>query len=263
MKDTISLKAHVHKKAVIGKGVTIDPFTVIEANVKIGDGTTIGPNVHITGYTDIGKNCQVHAGAVIGDFPQDYNFKNKKSFTRIGDNNIIRECVTIHRGTEEDSKTIVGNNNMFMAYSHVGHNCQVGDNIVMVNLVSLGGYVVVEKNVFISAVVQVHQFCRIGKFAMIAPLSKVGKDIPPFLLAEGSTVAKVRGLNVVGLRRGGFSSQDREMIKKAYKTVYHSNLNVTQAMDYIKNDHELMNNSFIKEFVEFILAAKRGIAGHI
>ncbi len=262
MRDGISNKAEINKNAIIGKNVSIGPFTVIEENVKIGDNTKIGPNVHITGWTDIGKNCEIHSCAVIGDLPQDYNYKGEKSYTIIGDNNIIRECVTIHRGTEPESKTVVGNNNIFMAYSHIGHNCIVNDNIVLVNQVSLGGYVTVYNNAFISAVVQVHQFCRIGKYAMIGAISKVIKDIPPYMMAQGSDVATIRGLNVVGLRRGGFSSEERELIKKAYNLLYQSKFNVSQALETIKNASELGNNSLIKELIEFIENSKRGIAAH-
>ncbi len=262
MDKNISNRAYIHKNAVIGKNVTIAPFAVIEENVRIGDNTVIGPNVHITGWTDIGKNCEIHSGAVIGDAPQDYNYKGDKSYTIIGDNNIIRECVTIHRGTEPESKTIIGNNNMFMAYSHIAHNCIVKDNIVLVNQVSLAGYVTVDNNAFISAVVQIHQFCKIGKYVMIGAISKVVKDIPPYMLAGGSEVATIRGLNSIGLRRAGFSPDERELIKKAYKILYHSGLNVSQALEAIDKDEELKDNELIKEIVEFIKSSKRGIAAH-
>jgi len=262
MSKKISPKAEVSLDAVIGEDVVIGPFTVIEENVKIGDGTIIGPNVHIRSYTDIGKNCEIHSGAVIGDYPQDYNFKKDRSFTIIGDRNIIREFVTIHRGTEKDSKTIIGNDNMFMVSSHIGHNCVVGNNVVLVNHVSLGGYVTVMDRAFLSAVVQVHQFCRIGKYVMIGALSKVVMDIPHYMLAEGDEVATIRGLNIVGLRRAGFTPQQRELIKKAYKIIYHSGLNFSDALAKIKSDKELIENDIIKELVNFFENSKRGIARH-
>jgi len=262
MDKKISNMASVDKNAVIGKNVTIGPFSVIEENVKIGDNTVIGPNVHITGWTDIGKNCEIHSGAVIGDKPQDVSYKGDKSFVIIGDNNIIRESATIHRGTQANSKTVIGNNNMFMAYSHVAHNCTVGDKVILVNSVSLGGYVEVDNNAFISAVSQVHQFCKIGKYVMVGPLTKVVKDIPPYLLVTGSEIAKVRGLNVVGLRRAGFSAEERELIKTAYKILYHSNLNTSQALEKMKDDKVLKESPTIKEFIEFIEKSDRGIAAH-
>jgi UDP-N-acetylglucosamine acyltransferase len=258
----ISSKASVSKNAVIGKNVKIGDYTVIDDNVKIGDGTTIGPNVYITGWTDIGKNCQIHSGAVIGDIPQDYGFKNEKSFVIIGDNNIIREFVTIHRGTQPNSQTIIGNNNMFMAYSHIAHNCVVEDNVVLVNHVSLAGYVTVMKNAFVSAVTQIHQFCRIGKYVMIGAISKVTKDIPHYMLAQGADLAEIRGLNSVGLRRANFSIEQRELIKKAYVILYKSNLNVSQALQKIKEEKELIENDLIKDLITFIETSKRGIAPH-
>ncbi len=257
----IAIKADVHKKAVIGKNVAIGHYSVIEENVKIGDNTIIGPNVHITGWTDIGKNNKIHHGVAIGDEPQDLGYNKERSFVIIGNNNIIRELVTIHRGTAPESKTVINNNNMFMVYSHIGHNSVVKNNVIMVNLTSLGGYVEVDDNVFISASVQIHQFCKIGKLVMVAPLTKIAKDVPPFMLVIGADTAVVRGLNVVGLRRANISPEDRETIKKAYKFMYHSNLNITDAVKKIKGSN-INSNQYVKEILKFIDYSKRGICGH-
>ncbi|MDD5065687.1 MAG: acyl-ACP--UDP-N-acetylglucosamine O-acyltransferase [bacterium] len=258
----ISSKVSVHKNAVIGKNVTIMPYTVIDENVKIGDNTVIGPNVYITGWTDIGENNKIHAGVVIGGEPQDVSYKNERSYVKIGENNVLREGVTIHRGTKAETSTFVGNNNLFMAYSHVAHNCVVKDNIIMVNLVALGGYVEVDEKAFLSYAVAVHQFCKVGKYVMVAPLSKIGKDVPPFMLVSGPETAVVRGLNVVGLRRAGISAPDREIIKKAYKLLYHSGLNTTQAVEAILAEQDLKDNPNVSELIRFIKSAKRGICSH-
>ena len=260
--NSISQKADVHKKAILGKNIVVDPFTVIEENVKIGDNTKIGPCVYISGRTDIGKNNMIHHGASIGDWPQDTAYKGDKSFVCIGDNNSIREFVSIHRGTKPKSKTIIGSNNMFMVYSHVGHNCIVKDNIIIVNSSSLGGYVEVDNNVFFSAASEVHQFCKIGKYVMVAPLTKVGKDAPPYMLVIGADTAVVRSLNVVGLRRADISSSDREIIKQAYKILYHKGLSVTSAVEEIKKAPVLNDNAYIIELLDFIHNSSRGICGH-
>jgi UDP-N-acetylglucosamine acyltransferase len=262
MAKDISPRAEVHKNAVIGENTTIMPFAVIDENVKIGDGTTIGAHCHITGWTDLGKNNIVHSGAIIGREPQDSGYKNEKSFVNIGDNNVFREGMTVHRGTQENSQTIIGSSNLFMVYSHVGHNCIVHDHIIMVNNSALAGYVEVFDRVFISHASAAHQFTRIGRYAMIAPLSKVGKDIPPFMLASGSRTASVHTLNVVGLRRADISVEDRKIIKAAYKVLYHSGWNTTQALEKLSEDKELNSHSLIQEMMQFIRAAKRGIAAH-
>ncbi len=258
----ISNQAVVHKNAVIGKNVKIWPFAVIDENVKIGDNTEIYPNAHITGWTDIGKNNKILNGAVLGGEPQDFHYKGEKSFLIVGDNNIIHEYVTIHRGTEANSKTIIGNNNMFMAYSHCGHNVIVHNNVIIVNNTALGGYVEVFDNAFISSASPVHQFCKIGKLAMISFLSGIAKDVPPFMTVKGSNPALVRGLNVVGMRRYGISQDDRELIKQAYKILYRENLNTKQAIEKIETVEELKNNTYVRELVEFVKNSSRGICGH-
>lgn len=260
--NRINQKADVHKKAILGKNVIVDPFAVIEENVKVGDNTKIGPYVHISGWTDIGKDNMIHHGASIGDWPQDTTYKGDKSYVCIGDNNSIREFVTIHRGTKAKSKTIIGSNNMFMVYSHVGHNCIVKDNIIMVNSSSLGGYVEVDNNVFISAVAEIHQFCKIGKYVMVAPLTKIGKDVPPYMLVIGADTSVVRSLNAVGLRRADISAEDREIIKQAYKILYHKGLSVSSAVDEINKNSVLNDNAYIIELLDFIHNSSRGICGH-
>ncbi len=259
----ISNNAFIHKNAVIGKNVKIAPNVVIDENVKIDDNCEIYPNVHITGWTDIGENNKILNGAVLGGEPQDFHYKGERSYVQIGNNNIIHEYVTIHRGTEPESKTIIGNNNMFMAYSHCGHNVIVHNNVIIVNNTALGGYVEVFDNAFISSMVPVHQFCKIGKLAMIGMSSSINKDVPPFMIVRGADGAKVYSMNVVGMRRYGISQDDRNKIKQAYMLLYREGLNIKQAIEAIVADEELNENKYIIELITFIRNSGRGICDHV
>lgn len=254
----IDKNAIVDSRSEISSDVDIGPFSIIGANVKIDSGTKIGTNVIIDGWTTIGKDCRIFSNANIGGEPQDFAYKGERSFCEIGDRNIIREFVTIHRGTKIESKTVIGNDNYFMIGSHIGHNCKIGNKVVLVNFVSLGGYVEIDDGAFISAVCQVHQFVRIGKLAMIGALSKVTKDVPPYMLTAEHT-AQVYGINVVGLRRAGFSQDLRNKIKEAYKIVYHSGYNISQALEVLEKDAQLPE---IKYFIDFIKSSNRGICAH-
>ena len=251
--------AVIDKRAVIGEGNEIGPYVVIDGEVVIGSNNKIGPGTIITGYTTIGNNNEIHGNVYIGNLPQDVAFKNVRSYVIIGDNNIIREFATIHRGTKEESKTVIGNNNFLMVATHVAHNCKLGNNIVMVNSASLGGYVEVHDHAFLGGFVIVHQFCRIGSYTMSGILTKIVKDIPPFMLVDGNP-ATVRGINVVGLRRKGFSSERRNIIKEAYKIIYRSGYNIKHSLEKLeglKNNSEYSED--IKMIIEFIRGSKRGI----
>ena len=250
----------IHKTAIINKGakiaknVEIGPNVVIEENVSIGEGTKVYPNAYIFKNTSLGKNCTVYVGAALGGDPQDLAFKNKKSYLKIGDNNIFREYVTIHRGTVEGTSTEVGNNNFFMAGSHAGHNCKIGNNVIIVNGALLGGYVVAEDSCFISGNVIVHQFCRLGRLSMIGGFSAVNKDVPPFMSVRGPSV--VASVNIVGLRRAKFDLETIKLIKEAYNLLYLSDLNTKNAAEKIAT---LSKSDVIKYLVEFIKSSKRGI----
>ncbi|MBE0478453.1 acyl-ACP--UDP-N-acetylglucosamine O-acyltransferase [Candidatus Aerophobetes bacterium] len=248
--------AIVSPTAVLGKGVEIGPYCIIGENVLIGDETKIGSNVSIQGWTKIGKRCQIFQGAVIGTQPQDVHYKGEKSFVEIGNDNIIREYVTIHRGTEKESATHIGNNNLLMAYCHIAHNCWVGNGVVIANMGALAGYVRVEDKVIIGGMVGVHQYVRIGAYAIVGGLSKVIKDIPPFTLADGNPV-HLWNLNVVGLRRAGFSPATRNHLARAYKIIFRSGLNTSQALKKIEN--ELENIPEVEYLCNFIRTSKRGI----
>lgn len=256
METVVHSTAIVHSRAQLSEKVEVGPYSIIGENVRIGKGTKIGPHVLLEGWIKIGSKCIIQKGAVIGTPAQDVRYKGEKSFVEIGDGNIIREYATIHRGTKEDSVTRIGNNNFIMAYSHIAHNCWVGDEVVIANVGTLAGYVRVEDGVVIGGLTAVHQYVRIGAYSIIGGCSKVIKDIPPYTKADGHPVT-LWGLNTVGLRRANFSLSTRKAMKKAYKILFRSNLNTQQALKKIKN--ELEGISEIEYLCNFIQNSKRGI----
>jgi len=252
----IDPRAVVHQNARIARDVEIGPFSIVGENVTIGAGTRIDSSVVIDGWTAIGKNCRIFPGVVIGTEPQDVKYKGARSYVEIGDNNIIREFTTVHRGTDEESKTVIGSDNFIMAYCHFGHNSKVGNNVIMANGVTLGGFVEVEDRAYISGFVPIHQFIRIGTLSLSAPLTRLTMDLPPYLLADGNP-PQVHGLNTIGLERAGFTAETISLLKKAYKLLSRSKLNISQAVAKIEKELEPIPE--IKHFVEFIKSTKRGI----
>lgn len=250
--------AIIDPSAHIGDLVEIGAYTVIGPECVIGDGTVLGPHVVLEEYTTLGKECQVRAGAVLGGPPQDRKFKGEKSFVRIGDNNLIREYVTIHRATGEGQETRIGNDNQMMAYVHVGHNCDIGSHTTIASYVGLSGHITVEDFVVFGGMVGVHQFVRVGKLAMLGGYSKVVQDVPPFMLADGRP-ADVLELNVRGLRRAGLGPAIRASLRHAYKLLYRSNLNVSQALEVI--EEEIEPNPDLEYLVEFIKKIHDGSSG--
>lgn len=250
----------IHKTAIVDKAAEVDPSAeigpgaVIEGGVKIRSGVKIGPYACIYKGTEIGENTVVHTGAVIGNEPQDYNYKGADTFTKIGKNNIIREYVTIHRGTEEGSSTVIGDNNFLMVQCHLGHNCVIGNNIIIANAALLAGHVLVEDNVFISGNVVFHQFCRIGRMAMIGGFTGVNKDVPPFMLVRGPST--IRGLNLVGLRRAKVSRDVLKELKEAYKMLFNSNMTEEEVLQKIKDEFK---SEEVLHLASFIEGSKRGI----
>lgn len=257
METSIHPTAIVHPKAQLGKGVIIGPNSYIGPYVTIGDNTEILGNVYIGSYTRIGKNCKIYPGAVLGMDPQDKSYKGERSWVIIGDNNIIREYVTIHRATGEDQATIVGNNNFIMAYTHIAHNCKVGNNVILSNYVGLSGHVIVEDRAVLGGMVGVHQFVRIGSYVMVGGYSKVSQDVPPYMLVFGNP-AKVYSVNVVGLIRNGFSREEREEISRLFKLLYLDQRAWNEKMEILK---ELASSSpRAKLLYDFLRApSKRGI----
>ncbi|MEW6094932.1 MAG: acyl-ACP--UDP-N-acetylglucosamine O-acyltransferase [bacterium] len=248
--------AIVHPKANIADDVEIGPFSIIEQNITIGQGTKIGSHVILNGWTTIGKNCTIHMGCVIGHEPQIKGYEEKEAYCIIGDNNIIREYVTIHRGWKKGEITKIGNDNYIMANAHIAHNCEIGSGVIITNYTAIGGHVIVEDKAVISALIGIHQFCRIGTYAMIGGVSTVVKDVPPYMLTGGNP-AIVHGINTVGLQRAGFAPDIRTNIKTAYKILYRSGLNTSQALEKIAQD--IPSSPEIKHLIEFIKNSKRGI----
>ena len=250
--------AIVHPTAELGSGVEIGAFSIVGENVKIGDGTILEPRVIIEPWTTVGRDCRICSGAILGGRPQDQKFGGERSFLTLGDRNIVREYVTIHRATGEEKMTVIGNENMLMAYCHIGHNCSLGNGIMMANMVGISGHVIIEDKVVFGGMVGVHQFVRIGKLAMIGGYSKVVQDIPPFMMADGRPT-KVYDLNVIGLRRSGIPSKVRSGLRQAYKLLYRSNLNFSQAVEDIEAEIEpSAERDYLLEFVRDI---KFGFAG--
>jgi len=222
-------QTNIHPEAKIGKNVEIESFTTIHKDVEIGEGTWIGPNVTIFNGARIGKNCKIFPGSVISAIPQDLKFDDEITTTEIGDNCIIRECVTINRGTTDRNRTLIGHNCLLMAYVHVAHDCIIGDNCILANCVNLAGHVVLGDFVIVEGVVGVQQFVEIGDHTFIAAGSNVRKNVPPYIKAARAPLT-FAGVNSVGLRRRGFSTDAVIQIEDIYRTIYTRGLNVTNAV---------------------------------
>jgi UDP-N-acetylglucosamine acyltransferase len=259
----MSERMAIHETAIISEdakleaGVSVGPYAVIGPGTNIGAGTSIGPHCVIGEFTNIGKNCQLFPGAVVGSITQDKKFDKKKSFLEIGDNNVIREYATINRGTEENSKTIIGNDCLLMAYSHVAHDCLIGDNVVIANCGTLAGHVILGDSVIIGGLAAVHQFVRIGALAIIGGCSKVVQDIVPYAMSDGHP-AKVYKVNTLGLERAGFTSESKENLKRAFKIIFSMKLNIKNAL--LKIEQEFPKTTEIASLLNFIKGSERGIA---
>jgi UDP-N-acetylglucosamine acyltransferase len=251
--------AIIDSKAEIGGSVEIGPYCVIEKGVSIGEETKIGPHVVIREGTQIGKQCQISQFASIGEAPQFSGYKGEKTFLQIGDRNIIREFVTLHRGTVKGGgKTVIGNENFLMAYSHVAHDCQIGNGVVMANGATLAGHILIEDFAIIGGLTAIHQFCRVGAYAIIGGVSGILLDIPPYTKAQGVR-AKLFGLNSVGLKRANFSEETIRALKKAYRIIFRSSLTLEKALRQVGED-EISQMLEVQHFLEFIKCSKRGIS---
>jgi len=222
----------IGENSILGANSQLEEFAIIKHDTKLGENTKVDHHAVIGPYVIAGNGNYFGMFCYIGGDPQDVDYENKISYIKIGNNNIIREYVTIHRGSKEGSETIVGNNNFMMAYSHMGHNAKIGDNNVITNTAQLAGYSQLGNYVVMSAFTAIHQFCKVGDYVMIGGGAKVNKDIPPYSIAFG-TPAKVIGLNIVGLRRRGFSAEQRERIKNIYDIFYHQGLTFSKAIKVI------------------------------
>lgn len=256
MNHKIHPTAIIDPYAQIGENIEIGPYCIIGKGVQIGDGTVIKSNVNLE-RTKIGKNCQIYPFTSIGLPPQDTKYTNEDTVVRIGDNNIIREYTTIHRASVgKERETVVGNNNFLMAYVHIAHNCVLGDFITMANVATLAGHTRIDDYAVIGGLVAVHQFTRIGKYAMVGGFSGVGKDVLPYMLASGSR-AELFGINIVGLKRRGFSDEVINDLKECYRILFRSNLTLKQAIEEIKDSVALSNE--VQVLLDFIEESDRGI----
>jgi UDP-N-acetylglucosamine acyltransferase len=247
---------YIHPNARLAENVKVDPFTVIHQDVEIGAGTWIGSNITIMEGVKIGKNCRIFPGAVIGAAPQDLKYKDEKTFVEIGDNTTIREFVTIHRGTSDRWKTTVGNNCLIMAYSHIAHDCRVGNNCIMSNNSQMAGHVIMADYAWIAGFTAIHQFVKIGQHAFIAGGSLVRKDVPPYIKAVRNPLS-YGGVNSVGLKRRGFSIEKINQILDIYRIIYNKGLNTTKALEYI--EEEMSATDERDEIISFIRESERGI----
>jgi|SRR5208283_567222 len=253
----------IHKTAVISKRAEIDedvfvgPFCCIGEGVKVKKGSRLLSNVIIEGLTEVGNDCTIYPFTTIGLPPQDLKYKNEKTRLKIGKNNIIREYTSIHRGSVgADGLTEIGDSNFLMAYVHIAHNCKIGNSTVMANAATLAGHVVVEDFAVIGGIVAIHQFTRIGAYAMVGGFSGIGQDIPPYTMASGAR-AKLYGLNVIGLKRYGFSEETINILKRAYKILFREKRTLKDALRKIKSD--LPETEALQHLVTFIEQNRRGI----
>lgn len=251
----------IHRTAVVDSRAEIDPtadigpYVVIDGAVKVGPRTRVGPHVHLTGWTEIGADCEIHATAVIGGPPQDLSYDGSESYCRIGDGTVLREAVTVHRGTDPGSSTVVGKRCFLMATSHVAHNCVVEDDVKLANGVLLGGHVHVGRAAFLGGGAAVHQFVRVGELALPQGNAVVTADLPPFSLS--TDVNCWAGVNVVGMRRAGFSPEDRREIQQAFRILYRPAFKFGDAIEQVA---ELVKTEPGKRLVAFLRApSRRGI----
>jgi UDP-N-acetylglucosamine acyltransferase len=250
--------AIIHLKAKLDATVQVGPYAVIDAGVELGAHCIVGPHVYLTGETKIGAGNKFHAGCVIGDAPQDLKYKGEPTRLRIGDKNVFREHVTIHRSTTADGETTVGSNNFFMASSHVGHNCTVGDHVILANGAMLGGHASVQDRAFISGSCLVHQFTRVGTLAIMQGGAAISKDLPPFTIARGYN--GICGLNTVGLRRADFTPEQRLELRKLYHALFRGGKNFHLAIEAAKKK---FSSPAAKTLLDFVAGAKRGVCADV
>ena len=251
--------ALVSPNAFIGEGTSIGPYSVIGDEVTIGTQCTIHNHVVITGKCNIGKNNTFHSHSVIGGLSQDLKYSKEPTYLEIGDSNNFREFVTINRGTEPESKTVVGSNGNFLAYSHIAHDCVVGNNVIFSNNGTLAGHVQMDDYAILGGLTAVHQFCRIGKHAITGGCSKIVQDVPPFMIADGNP-AEIRSVNTIGLQRRGFDQDQIKSLKDAYKIIFLRNLTTSDAVSALKEmETESSDSSPIHELIDFIVSSERGI----
>ena len=258
MTTDIHPTAIVDKSAELAEGTSIGPYAIIGPSVHIGPRCVIRPYVHILGETHIGAENQFHSGCVIGDAPQDVKYVNTPTRLSIGDGNIFREHVTVHRSNRLDEDTVIGSNNFFMANSHVGHNSNIGNRVVVANGALIAGHVTIQDSAFISGNCLIHQFTRIGKLALMQGGSGISKDLPPYTIATG--VNHIAGLNIIGLRRAGFNGEQRLQLKRLYRVLFRSGYGLRAALAQAKMEFQEDYTGVVMEFIE---TSKRGVCSDV
>ena len=248
--------AIVHDDARLGSGVVVGPWALIGPGVVVGDGTEVGPRVLIEKDTTIGEDCFLANGAVLGTDPQDLKFKGERSRLEVGDRTIVREYATLNRGTSASGSTVVGSDCLLMAYAHVAHDCEIGNHVVLANSVNMAGHVMIEDWAIVGGVTPIHQFVRIGAHAFVGGGSRVPQDVPPYCRAAGNP-PKLYGLNSVGLERRGLSEEVRKALKKAYRLLFQSDVNLSKALD--RAEQEVPGIPEVRHLLEFIRASERGV----
>ncbi len=255
--DMIHLTAVIHPKAQLDPTVEVGPFAVIDQHVVLGPNCIVGPHAYLTGHTTVGANNKIYAGAVIGEAPQDLKYKNAPTRLRIGNNNTFREMVTVHRSNKDEEDTVIGSDNFLMANAHVAHNCQIANNVIIANGALLGGHVHIADRAFISGNCLVHQFVRVGSLALMRGGAAISKDLPPFTVALGDN--GICGLNIIGLRRAGFSADERLELKKLYHELFRSGQNLTKVAAACKSTFSSKPAQLV---IDFVLSSKRGVTAH-
>lgn len=246
--------AVIHPSAQLGEGCQVGPHAVIDGNVIVGPHCQVGPGAYLTGHTQLGSGNRIHAGAVLGDAPQDFKYAGQPTRLRIGNDNVFREHVTVHRSNRLDEDTVLGDGNFLMAGSHVGHNCVIGNHNVLANGSLLGGHVVLQDRAFISGNCLVHQFCRIGRLALMQGGSGISLDLPPFTLARDNNT--LCGLNRVGLRRAGISAEDRRALQRLYHLLFRS---VLPRAERLRQAADQFPQAVCQEMITFAAASTRGL----
>lgn len=257
-----AIRPEVHPTAVIDEtadvaaDVSIGPYAIVGPHVVVGSGTRIGPHAVLERDTTIGRDCRIHAGAVLGGDPQDLKYRDEDATLVVGDRTVIRECATLNRGTVASGRTVVGSDCLLMAYVHVAHDCVIGDHVVIANAVNMGGHITIEDWAIVGGITAIHQFARIGRHAIVGGASAVRKDVPPYVKAAGNPLA-LYGLNSLGLERRGFPQEVRQALRRAYRLLFQSRLNVTQALERARD--ELPALPEVLHLLEFIERSDRGI----
>ncbi|NLB35192.1 MAG: acyl-ACP--UDP-N-acetylglucosamine O-acyltransferase [Elusimicrobia bacterium] len=249
--------AIIEKSVRLAEGVSVGPYAVIRGDVSIGANSSIDAHAVIEGWTDIGEGVSIGVGSVIGNAPQDLKYAGEETRVEIGSGTVIREYVTINRGTSDRKKTSVGKNALLMSYVHIAHDCIVGDGVILSNCATLAGHVTVEKNAIIGGLTPVHQFASIGAFSFVGGASRIAKDVPPFCKVAGSPV-RLAGINSVGLKRRNFSEDEIAAISQAYRILFRSKMNISQALEVLESD-PIMESENVKWMVRFVRASKRGV----